>query len=315
MDYFENHPLNRSYNIDSALNSLWDFYRKNFIVLFLVSLVMSLITQYASTFVDFKQLQSVTDPEEMLAKLKDYLWPMVLVTLLNLLFYCVLQYYVLYSPADGKRKIFTLAARSLRYFIPFLIIMVLFAFFGSILLVMGLVAVIIGILFSILYLATIYLFILPVMMAGQANIANTISTTFRLVHRNFWPNLGWTAALILIILVISVILSGLVLLPFTGSFLKVFSNPDDATPLLDLAGNPIYIFLTAAVNAIAFPLFPVFGAILYFNVTRLERRDSMTDKETETIVEEKVKVEDLYAKPLPDKSDEDTPEKNESDKG
>jgi len=315
MDLFENHPLNRSYNIDGALNSLWDFYRKNFIVLFIVSLLMSLITQYASTFVDFRQLQSVTDPEEMLEKLKEYIWPMVLVTLLNLLFYCVLQYYILYSPTEGNRKILTLAARSLRYFIPFLIIMVLFAFMGSILLVMGLVAVIIGVLFSILYLATIYLFILPVMMAGEANIANTISTTFRLAHRNFWPNLGWTAALILIILVISVILSGLVLLPFTGSFLKVFSNPDDTTPLLNLAGNPVYIFLTAAVNALVFPLFPIFGAILYFNGCKTESRDSMTVNNDEVVHEEKIKVEDLYAKPLPDKDDEDTTEKTESEKG
>ena len=42
MDQFRNHPLYQIHNIDSAMNSLWGFYKKNFLVLFITSFVMSL---------------------------------------------------------------------------------------------------------------------------------------------------------------------------------------------------------------------------------------------------------------------------------
>ncbi len=50
MDHFNNHPLYRKHNLDSAMNALWEFYKNRFISLFLISLGMSLIMQYASTF-------------------------------------------------------------------------------------------------------------------------------------------------------------------------------------------------------------------------------------------------------------------------
>ena len=53
------------------MSSLWEFYKKNFVVLFLTSFVMSLVIQYASTMVDFKDLQSTTDPMLLLEKFKE----------------------------------------------------------------------------------------------------------------------------------------------------------------------------------------------------------------------------------------------------
>jgi hypothetical protein len=314
MNPISSHPLYKPYTIDSAMNSLWDFYRKRFFVLFLISLVMSLITQYASTLIDFREIQSITDPEEMLLKLKEYIWPMVLISVLNLFFYNILQYYIIYSPLDKENNLPRCLINSTRYFIPYLIIMVLLVFFGSVALFLGLLALVIGIFFSVLYVMTIYLFILPVMMSEGPNIANTISRTFRLTHRSFWANIGWTAAFLLIILVVSVVLSGLVLLPFTGSFIKVFSNPDDPSALMDLAGNPIYIFLTAAVNALVFPLVPIFGLILYFNGCARENQAVVPDYNQDHYPDDKVKVEDLYAKPLPEDNPDETTDQVETQK-
>jgi hypothetical protein len=178
--------------------------------------------------------------------------------------------------------------------------MVLLAFFGSAALFLGLVVLIIGALFSALYVLTIYLFILPVMMVEGPNIGNTISRTMALVHRNFWSNLGWTAVMILIVLVVSVVLSGLILLPFTGSFMKVFSDPENANALLDLSANPVYILLSAVVNALVFPLLPIFACIIYFNGCAREDQAVAADNYPEKDEDEKVKVEDLYAKPLPE---------------
>jgi len=265
MDEFSKHPLYKIHNIDSAMSSLWDFYKKKFLSLFIISLVLSLIIQYASTLINFAELQSITDMEEMLTRIQDFIVPILIISVISLLFTTILQYYIIYNPLDSEENILRCAVKSLRYFIPYLIIMILLAFVGSLALFLGLVALIIGIFFVALYLLMIYLFILPVMMAEGPNIANTIIRTFTLAHRNFWPNMGWTAVFIIILIVVSIILSGIILIPFTGSFMKAFVNPQEAGNLIELTTNPVFIILSAAVNALIFPVLPIFASILYFN--------------------------------------------------
>ena len=87
--------------------------------------------------------------------------------------------------------------------------------------------------------------------------------------------------------------------------MKVFANPEDPTVLLDVASNPIYIILTSIVNALVFPLLPVFACILYFNGCARENQASLENDSSEKDTIEKVKVEDLYARPRQeDHSDE-----------
>ena len=51
-------------------------------------------------------------------------------------------------------------------------------------------------------------------------------------------------------------------------------------------------------SAITFPLMPIFAAILYFNARAREESSFITVAVQEE--EQKVRVEDLYAKPLPE---------------
>jgi len=51
-------------------------------------------------------------------------------------------------------------------------------------------------------------------------------------------------------------------------------------------------------SAITFPLMPIFAAILYFNARAREESRFITVAVQEE--EQKVRVEDLYAKPLPE---------------
>lgn len=306
MNQFRNHPLYRKHNIDSAMNSLWEFYKKNFLVLFIVSFIMSLVIQYIATLIDIKDLQSVTDPMVMLEKLKGYIWPMILVSLVSLLFSTILHYYIIFKPVENENNIFVSAVRSLKYFIPYLIIIILLAFAGSFAIVLGLFVFIVGVFFSILYVLTIYLFILPTMMIEGPNISNTIGRTFKLAHRGFWSNIGWVAVFIIFMIVISVIFSAIVLLPFSGSFLRTLTNPENVTNMVNYAENPLYIALSALVNALTFPIMPIFACILYFN-------GRAGEEEIQSIIpekpkDEKVKVEDLYAKPYSD-DHPDNPEK------
>jgi hypothetical protein len=298
MDQFSNHPLYRRHNLDSAMSSLWAFYKKKFLSLFIISLMMSLILQYVSTLINMNELSSVTDPIVVLEKIKSLIVPILAITLISLLFNTILQYYILYNPVNNENTIFNSIVRSLKYFIPYLVIMLLLAFAGTIAIALGIFVLIIGAFFAMLYVVTLYLFILPVMMVESMNIGSTISRTIKLTHKNFWSNIGWVSVFIIIMLVVSVILSGVILLPFTGSFIKTIVSPEDTAKLADVTTKPLFIILSAIVNALTLPIMPIFASILYFNGKAGE------DQDLATVVllpeEYKVKVEDLYAKPYSD---------------
>jgi hypothetical protein len=271
MEPIESHPLYKAHTIDSAMNSFWDFYKKRFVALFLISFAMGLAMQYLGTFIriDIGDYQSF-DMDEMMNKLSEFKWPMIIFTLVNVLFAVILQYFVIFNPLDSECSFLKCLVKSLRYYIPYLLILVILAFVGSFALFLGLILLFVGALFAGVYIMTLYLFILPIMMVEGPIIAHAIVRTATLAHRNFWNNLGWTAVFIILLLVASILLSGLVLLPFTGSFLSAVSNPEDAAAALEISTRPLYIILSAVVNAITLPMLPIFSSILYFNARARE---------------------------------------------
>jgi hypothetical protein len=298
MEQFNSHPLFRRHNIDSAMSSLWHFYKSRFLSLFIISLVMSLVTQYASTFVNLKEFSTITDPMVMLEKVSSLILPILIISLINLLFTSILQFYIIYNPLGSGNTIFVSILKTLKYFIPYLIIMVLLVIVGSIAIALGFFALVIGAFFAFLYFMTLFLFILPVMIVEETNIGDTLQRTFRLVHRNFWGNIGWVSVFLIILIVISVVFSAIILIPFTGDFLKTITNPQEGTNLIDNTTNPLFIILSALVSALTLPLMPIFAAILYFN-------GKASEEQNKTIVRDnpdnnRVRVEDLYAKPYSD---------------
>ena len=297
MDQLNTHPLYKAHNIDSAMSSLWNFYLSRFIPLFLTSFLMGLILQYISSkiTIDLADYQTL-DMDQMMLRLREFLWPMLIVSLLGLLFNTILQYYVIYSPLDPENSIPACIVRSLKYYIPYLIIMVFLSIAASIAILLGLLLIIVGVLFAAIYIFTIYLFILPVMMVEGPNIGNTIGRTVVLSHRNFWSNMGWTAVFAIILLVVTTILSGLILLPFTGNFLNAVMNPEEAGSLIEITSRPIYIILSAVLNGITLPLLPIFAAVLYFN-GRAREDDNFSYGSENKGNDVTLRIEDLYAKP------------------
>src|SRR3989339_745034 len=260
MENFNNHPLYRVHNIDSAMNSLWDFYRRNFLPLFLMSVVMSLIIQYSSTYINLSELQSETDPFVIIEKMKVFFVPMLIISLINLLFTTILQYYIIHKPVDGSNNIVSSVLKSFRYYLPYLTIIILLSVAGTIAIALGLLVLVVGAFFAIIYVIMLYLFILPVMMVEGTDIGSTISRVFSLAHRNFRANFGWVATFLVLVIVVSVVLSGIALLPFAGSFFKTVFNPEEATAAADLVKNPLYLILTSLANAITVPLMPIISA-------------------------------------------------------
>ncbi|MFN8241199.1 MAG: hypothetical protein U0X39_10695 [Bacteroidales bacterium] len=302
MSRFKEHPLYRKHDIDSAMDALWGFYKSRFVPLFLISLVLSAITQYATLFLDIKGLQemaadpaSISDPTQILDKLKSMIIPLMGLMLVSLLFSTILHYYILYKPLDEGCNIFNCALRSLRYFLPYLVIMILLAFVGAFVLMLGFLVLFIGILFSALYIGMVSFFILPVLIAENADIGSAITRTLALSHKGFWANMGWTAVFIILLLIISLVLSGLVMIPFAGSFFKVLSNPQEAVKVMDMTTNPWFLFFSSVINALTLPLYPIFSFILYFN--RVAREEDHATLNRQDDAPQRVRVEDLYAKP------------------
>ena len=298
MDPISNHPLYRSHSIDSAMSSLWDFYKKKFVSLFIISFAMSLVLQYVSTFINLQDFSTVTDPMVMLGMIREVIVPILAISVINLLFSVVLQHYIMYNPLDKENTILVSLIKSLRYFIPYLILMILLVFAGSIAMALGILVLIVGVFFSILYIMTLYLFILPILMVEGPNIGNTITRTITLAHRNFWSNMGWVAVFIILLIVLSLISSGIILLPFTGNFIKSIVNPGETSEIINMTKNPLFIILSALAGALTFPLIPLFSCILYFNGrAREESVQEVTQADNENT---RLRVEDLYAKPYSD---------------
>lgn len=292
MDQIKSHPLYKKHNIDSALNSIWEFYKTRFVSLFVISLVISAISQIASTMIDLKEIQAMTDPVMMLEKMKEYLVPALVIVLVSLFMNTVLQHYIIFRPVDEENTILTSLMKASGYYFPFLVIMVLFAFAGSIALILGILALVIGVFFVMLYMMTIYLFILPIMMIEGPDIAHTLARTFSLAHRNFWNNVGWVAVFIIIMIVISVVLSSVIMLPFAGSFLRNIFGSGEAV-VTDITTNPVFIILSSLAGALTLPLLPMLSCVLYFNA-RAGEDEAARPQEPE---EYRPTIEDLYSKP------------------
>lgn len=294
MDQFSNHPLYRKHDIDSAFSSLWQFYKKKFVVLFIFSFLVSFLLQYLSLAFNFNELQKITDPAVMMEKFQGFVWPMIIFLLINLFFTTVLHYYVLYNPLDSDNTILSSFYKSLKYIIPYIILMILFVFFASAAAILGLLALVIGVFFTMLYVFTLGLFLLPLLMVEGPDIGNAISRSFRLTHRNFWSNMGWVALFIIGIMLLSVILSSLVMLPFTGKFLEILRNPEETADAMDFMSNPLFLTLISIVKALFFPLIPIFASILYFNGRAGEDENSIVASGNGN---QEVGIDDLYSKP------------------
>jgi hypothetical protein len=274
--------------------------------MFIASLVFSVGFNFLYSSLDFMKIYGMTDPMEMLEEMKRWFWPMLAIVAISLIFYTIIHYYVIYKPVDSSVNIFVAVYKCLKYLIPYLIIIILFFFFAGVAMIVGLFALIIGIFFSMLYVFMLGLFILPILMVEGNNIGNAIVRTFTLAHRRFGPNLGWTAVFVLILIVANLVLSSIILLPFSGSFFKILMNPADAGEAMSFMTNPWYIMLSALVRALFMPLTPIFAVIMYFNgKAREEDIPSPISLNNEP---DKVRVEDLYAKPYSDDHPE-NPEK------
>jgi len=295
MNDFQNHPLAGAVDLDSAMTKLWAFYRKYFVGMYIISVVLALLTSLVSAGIDTTAIQTVTDPEEMLQIMKGMAGPYALVLLISLVFGVILHAWVLDKPLGEPGFAATLLKKSAFALIPYLLVMIVLMTIGMIMTAFGLVLLVVPGIFALFYIATVTMFALPLTLAESHNPAHVLSGSFTLAHRNLWPNMGWVIVVMLIILVVSLVIGAILMVPFTGTFLKSINNPEEATTLLEISRNPAYIILSALATSLVTPVFPILAFILYFR-----NRYAEVQQEAAPDREESLKVEDLYPK-TPDK--------------
>lgn len=296
MNNYQNHPLAGAVDLDSAFNKLWSFYKKYFIGLFLISLVSALITNIFMSGIDLASLQTAsTDPAELLKMMRSMAGPYALTMVVALVFGVFIHVWVLEKPAGEPGFISSVLKRTLVALVPYFVAIFILGVLTGFLVSVGLILLILPGLFALFYMATVIFFAMPVTLIETRNPFNVVLRSFRLTRKNLWPNMGWVIVVILLLVVVAVLLSAIVMLPFTGSFIRSMANPEEASNLLEMQRNPLYIGLSALTSALITPVAPILAFLLYFR----NRGDEVA---IEVTVENDnaVKVEDLYP-PMPDR--------------
>ena len=287
------HPLQGARDIDSAMNLIWAFYTKNFVVLFVLSFVLSLLSQFLMQASGFSEIQTATTPEEMLEIFTGIYPKLIIIGLVSLIFNLFLGFFVYHYPGMRMSAIITSLGKTLKSFLPYLVIMIIFSFLGLIGLFVGIFALVVGAFFVLIYLVALFALLIPVVVVEDLHIGETMGRAFSLTNKRFWPNMGWTSVFMLILIVVSMVLSALVLLPFTGSFIKSLTNPEEASAIIELSSNPAFLIASSVVDALTRPFLILLGFTMYYAGVDAFKRPMPLKEEGEN----GPSVDDLYSKP------------------
>lgn len=296
MNDYQNHPLAGADDLDSAMSKLWAFYKKYFVGMYIISVAMALLSGIITSGFDMSALYSgyTGDPQQVLEMMRGMVVPYSLLLIVTFVFGVFLHAWVLERPLGQENTILKALKSSLIALTPVFIVIIVFGIAGAILTTIGLVLLVLPGLFAVLYISTVLIFALPVSLIETRNPGLIISRSFGLAHNRFWPNIAWVIVLALIVIVIAIVIGGLTMLPFSGTFMKALADPGDATAMLEMAKNPVYIGLSAFATALVTPVFPILAFILYFSNIKDNPADLATPED-----DNRVKVEDLYPR-MPD---------------
>jgi hypothetical protein len=296
MNDYLNHPLAGADDLDSAMTKLWAFYKKYFVGMYVISVAMGLLSGIVTSRFDMSSLYSeyTGDPEQVLEMMKGMVVPYSLLLTVTFVFGVLLHAWILEKPLGKENTILKVLKSSLIALIPVLIVLIVFGIAGAMLTTIGLVLLVLPGLFAMVYISTVAIFSLPVTLIETRNPGSIISRSLSLAHNKFWPNIAWVLVLALIVIVIAIVIGGLVMLPFSGTFIKAIADPENATAMLEMAKNPLYIGLSAFATALVTPVFPILAFIMYFSNNEGNPADTVALQD-----ENKVRVEDLYPR-MPD---------------
>ncbi|GEM_PF-965466 len=280
-------------NLETVFSGTFDIYRRHFGWLFFITFLALLLSLPAVSHYSIGNMSALYDIENndlsKLAEIYKNAGILVLVSLVIQTFiHLFVVNYVFHKESGSEAGLGTILAQTVgRFLLPGMIVMVIVIMAFTVGTVLGLLALIIGSLFALLFLATVFFPVLPVLVVERTGIFRTIGRSFRLVMNDFWHTLGYILLFLLFYIMASMILSTLTMIPYAGRFIReiftAMSQPaPDSSGILSFMTNPVYLGLNSLVSALITPLMPIFSLLIYF---RLRYLDDEKQKRSQTTME------------------------------
>lgn len=274
------HSLYQHMEVDTVLSKTFSIYLKKFTPMFIYSFIGVLLIQFILYQLGFWELyqQSMSSPEEVFAAYSHFMRKIGIVTVSSVIVYGILNSflvnYLIKSELEPEKSVVDIFVESIKknavHMIFFLILVSLIMVLG---IFFGIIVLIIGAFFAMIYLATVFMPGGTVLVAEDKNAIETIGRTFSLVHKDFWSALGSVILFMLIMILISIILSAIVAIPFVVMFFDNLKDTGSFVEALNIQKYDIGIWavvLNSVTSAIVYPLYAVISVVIYFKLKYVE---------------------------------------------
>ncbi len=277
------HSLYKPMEADTILSHVFTIYKNKFIPLFLSGFIAFFIIQFLTYNLGITQIYTLSDTEEMMRELSGLMGKMGILLTGTVIVYGLLNAFFvnLILKSDDEKKLASgeLFMESLKkYFIHMIFFLLLSGFILALGTVAGIFIFIIGSFVAIAYLGTVLSPGAAIVIAEEKNALEAISRTFSLTHKNFWPALGATILFVLIMILVSIVVSALMSIPFVIIFFDNWKETGNLLESLKMQNYDIGIwtvFFNSLVSALTYPLYAIFSVVLYFKLKYREDQDSI----------------------------------------
>jgi len=283
MDDFKKHSLYRPMEVEAIFSHVFTIYKNKFIPLFLSGFIAFFFIQFIIYNLGITQIYTIADPEEMMRELSGFMGVMSIVITVTVIIYGLLNAYFvnLILKNDGENKLTSgeLFMESLK---KYSIHMIFFLLLSGIIVTLGTLAgifiFIIGFLIAFAYLGTVLFPGAAIVVAEEKNALEAISRTFSLVHKDFWSTLGAMVLFVIMMILISIVVSALMSIPFVIIFFDNWSETGNIFESFKMQNYDVgmwTVLLNSLVSALTYPFYAIFSVVLYFKLKYKEDQESV----------------------------------------
>ena len=272
MTNYKNHPFYHEMNVDLLFHNAWGLIKKYYGWLFFYSFILMVIVNLlSSTFLTdyMKDLSTLATDPSKIGPLFGNMFIFLLISIVGNTLLMGFLTLLLMNQDPSHSHIRLLGESITRYFLPLLVAFIIAGIIFSVGIILGVFLLIVGSLFALAYFATVFFPLAAIVVNERTDPFKTISRCFRLVHSDLWKILGWVVLILVIYLVLSFILGAIAMIPSAAGFFEIMKYPEEALSsgsLFENFNSPIQILLNSLTNAALFPVFPIFGVLLYLHL-------------------------------------------------
>ncbi|GEM_PF-1081715 len=280
---FKQHSLFRKMDIDGVLSATYKLYIKNFKSLFLYSFIALLFVQAITYYIGLDEVFQNINPENVQSLLKGSGGKITILVIVTFSVYALLNAFLinlLYKTDIDKsiKHVDLLSETVQKYFLHMLFFLVISTVMLVVGMMAGVIVFIIGMFAVALYFGTVLIPGGAILVVEEKNAFETIGRGFQLVHKDFWPALGSLVLYVTIMILVSLVITAIVTIPFIFIF---FGNITDTHSFMDIFNTRNFdigiwtIVLNALVSAITYPITAIFSIVLYFKLRYKEEQSNI----------------------------------------